>query len=68
MKMKIFSKFSFLSTSSHRDSLHPLSIVLCIAAASALVAPLLSKAAAVASVSPLFSPAHYRPIHIHIYI
>ncbi len=53
--MKNFHQVSlFFSTSSHRDSLHPLSIALCIAAASALVVPLLSKAAAVASVSSLF--------------
>ncbi len=46
--------FLHQASASRYDSLHPLSIVLCIAVASAFVALLLSKAAAVAPVSSLF--------------
>ena len=55
-KRKIFFKSPFLhqASSSRRDRLHPLSIVLCIAATSAFVTLVLSKAAAIAPVSSIF--------------
>ena len=46
--------FLHQASASRRNNLHPLSIVLCIVAASAFVALLFSKAAAVAPVSSLF--------------
>lgn len=56
-EIKNFYQVSFFFfTSSYYNNLHPLNIVLYIAATFALVAPLLSKATAIASVLLFFFP------------